>query len=58
MREIRIPALTALTTADATAVRSIVSVLLEEIQRLDRDIESLKKTRDDVYRNRMTRRGS
>ena len=58
MREIRIPALTALTTADATAVRSIVSVLMEEIQRLDRDIESLKKTRDDVYRNRMSRRGS
>lgn len=58
MREIRIPALTALTTADATAVRSIVSVLLEEIQRLDRDVESLKKTRDDVYRNRMSRRGS
>ena len=58
MREIRIPALTALTTADATAVRSIVSVLLEEIQRLDRDVESLKKTRDDVYRSRMSRRGS
>lgn len=57
MREIRIPALTALTTADATAVRSIVSVLLEEIQRLDRDVESLKKTRDDVYRSRMARRG-
>lgn len=58
MREIRIPALTALTTADATAVRSIVSVLLDEIQRLDRDVESLKKTRDDVYRSRMSRRGS
>lgn len=58
MREIRIPALTALSTQDATAVRSIVSVLLEEIQRLDRDVESLKKTRDDVYRNRMSRRGS
>ena len=58
MREIRIPALTALTTSDATAVRSIVSVLLAEIERLDRDVESLKKTRDDVYRSRMSRRGS
>lgn len=58
MREIRVPALTTLTGEDATAVRSIVSVLLAEIQRLDRDVESLKKTRDDVYRNRMARRGS
>lgn len=56
MNEIRIPALTALTSGDATAIRSIVSVLLQEIEKLSRDVESLKKTRDDVYASRMNRR--
>jgi hypothetical protein len=57
MQEIRIPALTTLKTDDATAVRSIVAALMMEIEGLRRDIESLKKTRDDVYRTRMNRRG-
>jgi len=57
MQEIRIPALTTLKTDDATAVRSIVTALLMEIEGLRRDVESLKKTRDDVYRARMNRRG-
>jgi hypothetical protein len=57
MQEIRIPALTTLKTDDATAVRSIVAALMMEIEGLRRDVESLKKTRDDVYRTRMNRRG-
>jgi hypothetical protein len=57
MQEIRIPALTTLKTDDATAVRSIVAALMMEIEGLRRDVESLKKTRDDVYRARMNRRG-
>lgn len=56
MQEIRIPALTTLTTADATAVRAIVASLVMEIEKLRRDVESLKKTREDVYVNRMTMR--
>jgi len=53
MQEIRIPALTTLTTADATAVRAIVAALVVEIESLKRDVESLKRTREDVYVNRM-----
>jgi hypothetical protein len=53
MQEIRIPALTTLKTDDATAVRAIVFALIKEIESLRRDVESLKKTREDVYVNRM-----
>jgi hypothetical protein len=53
MQEIRIPALTTLTSEDSVAVRSIVSTLLREINELRRDVDSLKKTRESVYSNRM-----
>lgn len=49
MREIRIPALTALTTADADAIRNIVATLVKEIESLGSEIQLLRKTQESMY---------
>jgi len=61
MKEIQIPALTTLQSADATAIRQIVSVLVQEITDLNKtisamqsDIGAMRQRRDDYAR---TRRG-
>lgn len=42
MNELQIPAVSALTSVDATAIRSIVNSLLMEIGKLQKDVEALK----------------
>lgn len=59
MKEIQIPALTTLQSADATAIRQIVSVLVQEITDLNKtisamqsDIGAMRQRRDDYARTR------
>jgi hypothetical protein len=42
INELQIPAVSALTSVDATAIRSIVNSLLMEIGKLQRDVEAIK----------------
>ena len=42
INDIQIPAVSALTSVDATAIRSIVNSLLMEIGKLKKDVEALK----------------
>ena len=42
MKEIQIPALTTLQSADATAIRQIVAVLVQEIMDLDKTISAMQ----------------
>ena len=55
MNDIQIPAVSALTSVDATAIRSIVNALLNEIVKLQKDVASLKQQqtqRKDYYREK------
>jgi hypothetical protein len=42
INELQIPAVSALTSVDATAIRSIVNSLLMEISKLQKDVDALK----------------
>jgi hypothetical protein len=42
MNELQIPAVSALTSVDATAIRSIVNSLLMEIGKLRKEVDALK----------------
>lgn len=42
MKEIQIPALTALSSTDATAIRQIVAVLVQEITDLNKTISAIQ----------------
>lgn len=59
MKDIQIPALTALTSTDATAIRQIVAVLVQEITDLNKtisamqsDIGSMRQRRTEEYKKR------
>ncbi|NBO53332.1 MAG: hypothetical protein EBU84_01800 [Actinobacteria bacterium] len=59
MKQIQIPALTTLQSADATAIRQIVAVLVQEITDLNRtinaiqsDIGSMRQRRDNQVQMR------
>ena len=54
MKEIQIPALTTLQSADATAIRQIVSVLVQEITDLNKTIDAIQS---DIAVMKRTRRG-
>jgi|LauGreDrversion4_2_1035121.scaffolds.fasta_scaffold180703_3 hypothetical protein len=53
INDIQIPAVSALTSVDAIAIRSIVNALLNEIVKLQKDVASLKEQqtqRKNYYR--------
>lgn len=53
INDTQIPAVSALTSVDAIAIRSIVNALLSEIVKLQKDVASLKQQqtqRRDYYR--------
>jgi len=59
MKQIQIPALTTLQSADATAIRQIVAVLVQEITDLNKtigamqsDIGAMRRSRDQYGRMR------
>lgn len=53
--DLSIPAVTTLTSVDATAIRAIVSAFTKEIQSLRMEIDDLKRRQDMAYRNRLNR---
>lgn len=56
MKQIYLPALTALTTADADAIRNIVATLVKEIESLHSEIQYVKKTQQNMYASPFARR--
>jgi hypothetical protein len=42
INDLQIPAVSALTSVDATAIRSIVNSLLTEISKLQREVDAIK----------------
>ena len=59
MKQIQIPALTTLNSTDATAIRQIVAVLVQEITDLNKtisamqsDIGSMRQRRTEEYKKR------
>lgn len=59
MKQIQIPALTTLSSTDATAIRQIVAVLVQEITDLNKtisamqsDIGSMRQRRAEEYKKR------
>lgn len=56
MKQIYLPALTALTTADADAIRNIVATLVKEIESLHNEVQYLKKTQENMYASPFARR--
>lgn len=52
MKEIQIPALTTLQSADATAIRQIVAVLVQEITDLNKTIGAMQSDIGSMRRSR------